>query len=281
MKNIYSFIIAICITSTLFSQVQMRVNVITLLENKPLKGIPVIIENKAIGFADSAMSNDKGQVVFSGLSLNGSYVIKTPGNAEFAGTESNEVELRSDFTRTVSLSLATTRAKLLDEVTVRSKSIAKINTVNAEVSSELTAKELRVLPVEGRDISRALYRLPNVAQATATFTEGNNITINGFGTQSSIYMIDGLENVEAVLNQPKFPMTVGFTKNINVLTNNYSVEYGGTYNGIINVTTKNGSNKVTGEAFYLVRPGRLTDGVPKYSTRDLTGNPVKDGFQRH
>ena len=281
MKNIYSFIIAICITSTLFSQVQMRVNVITLLENKPLKGIPVIIENKAIGFADSAMSNDKGQVVFNGLSLNGSYVVKTPGNAEFAGTESNEVELRSDFTRTVSLSLATTRTKLLDEVTVRSKSIAKINTVNAEVSSELTAKELRVLPVEGRDISRALYRLPNVAQATATFTEGNNITINGFGTQSSIYMIDGLENVEAVLNQPKFPMTVGFTKNINVLTNNYSVEYGGTYNGIINVTTKSGSNKVTGEAFYLVRPGRLTDGVAKYSTRDLTGNPVKDGFQRH
>ncbi len=272
---------SLLITIMTFAQVQMRVNVTSLLDNKPLKGIMIVLQNPAIGFADSSLSNDKGQVVFSGLSLNGDYKVSTAGTTEYMSAESNALELRSDFTRTVSLALASVRTKMLDNVTVRSKSIARINTVNAEVSSELTAKELRVLPVEGRDISRALYRLPNVAQATATFTEGNNITINGFGTQSSIYMIDGLENVEAVLNQPKFPMTVGFTKNINVLTNNYSVEYGGTYNGIINVTTKSGSNKVTGEAFYLVRPGRLTDGTPKYSTRDLTGNAVKDGFQRH
>ena len=171
MKSLYSFVIVIFITGNLFSQVKMRVNVITLLDNKPIKGIPVIIENKGIGFNDSTMSNDKGQVVFNGLSLNGSYIVKSQGNNEFAGTESNEIELRSDFTRTVSLALATTRTKLLEDVTVRSRSIAKINTVNAEVSSELTAKELRVLPIEGRDISRSLYRLPNVAQATATFTE--------------------------------------------------------------------------------------------------------------
>ncbi len=280
MKKLTLLFICIALTIVSFAQSELHVNVTSLLDQKPLKGINVTITNSGIGYADSATSNEKGQVIFKGLSLNSNYTITAGGTEAFADAEATNVELRSDYIRTVSLALASKKTATLGEVIIPSKSFAKLNTINAEVSSELTAKELRVLPVEGRDISRALYRLPNVAQATATFTEGNNITINGFGTQSSIYLIDGLENVEAALNQPKFPMPIGFTKNINVLTNNYSVEYGGSYNGIINVTTKSGSNNTTGEVFYLTRPGKLTDGTPHYSTRDLTGNPVKDGFQR-
>ncbi|MEO5648252.1 MAG: TonB-dependent receptor plug domain-containing protein, partial [Chitinophagaceae bacterium] len=281
MKKLSLLAITICLSQFIFAQGEIRVNLTSLLENKPLQGIKVKLSNPGIGYFDSVITNQNGKAIFKGLSLNGSYEVTTAETPAYMQSDATEIELRSDYIRTVSIALAKNQTAVLGEVVVNSKSIAKINSTNAEVSSELTARELRILPVEGRDISRALYRLPNVAQATATFTEGNNVTINGFGTQSSIYMIDGLENVDAVLNQPKFPMTVGFTKNVNVLTNNYSVEYGGSYNGIINTTTKSGSNNTSGEVFYLVRPGKLTDGTPKYSTRDLTGNAVKDGFQRH
>ncbi len=281
MKKNCFFILVLFCSIVANAQNEVKVNVTSLLNQKPINGMVVNIANNGIGFKDSATTDAFGKVTFKGLLLNSTYTISTRPTDEYQQAMADEIELRSSNTQTVALVLATKRTAQLGEVVVSSKSFAKINTINAEVSSQLSAKELRLLPVEGRDITRALYRLPNVAQATGTFTEANNISINSFATQSSIFLIDGMENVEAALNQPKFPMTVGFTRNINVLTNNYSVEYGGTYNGIINVTTKSGSNEVTGEAFYLVRPGRLTDGRPKYSTRDLSGNPVKDGFQRN
>lgn len=281
MKKLLSGLITSLFTICCFAQGELHVNVTGLLDQKPLAGISIVLSNSGIGYQNSAITNANGKVIFKGLSLNSAYAVTAKGTDSFIEAKAMNVELRSDNIKTISLALASSKASTLGEVIVISKSIAKINTINAEVSSELTAKELRVLPVEGRDITRALYRLPNVAQATGTFTEANNVSVNSFATQSTIFLIDGLENVEAALNQPKFPMPIGFTRNINVLTNNYSVEYGGSYNGIINITTKSGSNTNTGEVFYLVRPGKLTDGQPKYSTRDLTGNPVKEGFRRH
>jgi TonB dependent receptor/TonB-dependent Receptor Plug Domain len=281
MRKVIFFLCMSAITATAWAQREVQVNVLGLLDQKPIPGIMVSINNAGIGYSDSAVTNIKGKVTFRGLALNSIYSVTAKESGEYVSGEARDIELRSDNIQTVSIALASKRSNTLGEIVVSSKSFARINTINAEVSSQLTGKELRVLPVEGRDITRALYRLPNVAQATGTFTEANNVSINSFATQSTVFLIDGLENVEAALNQPKFPMPVGFTKNINVLTNNYSVEYGGTYNGIINVSTKSGSNEVSGEAFYLVRPGRLTDGKSKYAARDLTGNPVKDGFQRH
>jgi hypothetical protein len=74
---------------------------------------------------------------------------------------------------------------------------------------------------------------------------------------------------------------------VTVLTSTYSAEYGRTGNGIFNVTTKSGSNEWTGEGFYLTRPGQPIDGEftdasgNELAQRDLSGNPVQSGFQRH
>jgi hypothetical protein len=44
---------------------------------------------------------------------------------------------------------------------------------------ELKAAEIQEIPVEGRDITRVLYRLPNVSQATGFYNEAPNVSING------------------------------------------------------------------------------------------------------
>jgi hypothetical protein len=74
---------------------------------------------------------------------------------------------------------------------------------------------------------------------------------------------------------------------VTVLTSTYSAEYGRTGNGIFNVTTKSGSNQFEGEVFYLTRPGQPIDGEfanengRPLAQRDLSGNAVQNGFQRH
>src|SRR5690606_29598313 len=172
-------------------------------------------------------------------------------------------------------------SEALDEVVVRTESPTRMNTVNAEVSSEMSAKQIEVLPVEGRDISRMLFRLPNVSQATGFFPEAPNVSINGANGLFNNYLIDGMDNNERFLGGQKFAVPVGFAENVSVLTNNYSVEFGNTGNGVVNISSKSGTNELRGEAFYLVRPGAVIDAASPYAQRDLSGNQVKDGFQRH
>ena len=140
---------------------------------------------------------------------------------------------------------------------------------------------MAALPIEGRDITRSLFRLPNLTLATLGYNEAPNVAINGLSGLWTNYMIDGMDNNERFLSNSKFNTPFGFTESVNVLTNNYTAEYGNTSTGIINVNTRSGSNETTGELFYLTRPGKIVDAKSAFATRDLYGNPVKDGFQRH
>lgn len=280
MKKLLYLISAFLFVSTTFAQVSIEVNVSSQLTGAPVSNVSVHIQNDDIGFSDIKKTNNKGKVSFSDLTLAGKYRIAVKEDDVYYGSESDEIIPTSNSKNSINLRIAEKKTYSLDEVTVNS-STTKINSVNAEVSSDLTLKELEELPVEGRDITRSLYRLPNVTQATGFYPEAPNVSINGANSLFTNYLIDGLDNNENFLGGQKFAVPVGFAQNINVLTNNYSTEFGLTGNGIVNITSKSGSNKTTGEVFYLVRPGPSIDGSSPYAQRDLSGNQVKDGFKRH
>lgn len=255
---------------------------VTVLNPKlePLQGVQLTAQNNAIGFETSKTTNSKGIATFSGLNTAGSYTILSAETETYTFTASEPVILRSNFKRTVTLVLPYKREVDLQGVTVYAPSTTRINMHNAEVSSEMRISEIRSLPVEGRDVSRMLYRLPNVTQATGFFPEAPNVSINGANPLFNNYLIDGLDNNEQFLGGLRFNLPIGFVQNVSVLTNNYSAEFGNTGNGIINITTRSGSNELQGEAFFLTRPGFLDASSP-YAQRDLSGNQVKDGFQRY
>ena len=255
---------------------------ITLLDSsrQAVVGQPMTIRNAEIGFERQAATNASGKVQLDGLSTSGRYTVEVPEGQFYGGKTLDNIALISDQTQTVTLVLAE-KTQSLEGVTVTSGDYQSVNAVNAEVASELSAREIEALPVEGRDITRTLYRLPNITQATGFFPEAPNVAINGANPLYTNYQIDGLDNNENFLGGQRFAMPVGFTQNITALTNNFSAEHGLTSNGVINITTKSGTNQVHGEAFYVTRPGPVIDAPSAYALRDLSGNEVKDGFQRH
>jgi hypothetical protein len=257
--------------------------VVSVLDNarKPVAGLPVHLDNAAIGFSAEQPTNAQGQARFRGLSTAGSYAVSTTVSEQYQAVREAGLVLRANSSPSVTLVLPQLSNQTLEGVTVRAPNNATtINTQNAEVSSELSARELREIPIEARDISRALYRLPNVTQATGFFTEAPNVSINGANGLYTNYLIDGLDNNENFLGGARFAIPVGFSQNVSVLTNNFSTEFGNSANGIVNVTTKSGSNDLTAEVFYLTRPGPGIDGKTDFAQRDLSGNQVKSGFQR-
>lgn len=279
MKKIV-LILSIFYSFASIAQENLEITVNDLLTIKPIKNVEVYLEpineKPVVGITDKL-----GKVIFKDLSVNKIYKVYTFPNDKYAETVLGNISLKAGETTKVTIELPNIREELLEEVRITNSKRAKMNTQNAEVSYIIPKEEIQALPVEGRDITRTLIRLPNLTVATLGYAEAPNVSINGLGGTFTNYLIDGMDNNERFLGNAKFNTPVGFAEGISVLTNNYSVEFGNTSNGLVNITSRSGSNKLTGEAFYLTRPGALIDSKSPFATLDLSGNQVKDGFKRN
>ncbi|RRO12148.1 TonB-dependent receptor plug domain-containing protein [Flavobacteriaceae bacterium 14752] len=279
------FLSLCCILLTWIGLAQQDINVtvIDLENNQSVSNIDIKLQNENQGINITKTTNEKGQVVFKNiLPLNG-YKIVFEGNATYAQQQSEQIDIRSNENINLPFYLVSKdfAEQSLDEVLITQQKTSRINRRDAEVSFELEAQEIEEIPVEGRDITRVLFRIPNVTQATGFFPEAPNVSINGANSLFTSYLIDGLDNNERFLGGQRFAIPAGFVKDITVLTSNFSAEYGLTNNGVIDITTKSGGNEHHGEVFFVTRPGPEIDGQTDFAQRDLSGNLVQDGFARY
>lgn len=248
-------------------------------DGAPAAAVQVRAENRSTNTSITSISDAQGRVRFAGLSSGGSWQLFTDATDRFALLASAPLILRSEFQTNVTLLLqAANNAEIL---VVATRTVAGFNTSNAEVSATLTAEQIRRIPVEARSLERLLFRLPGVTQSTGFFGEAPAIAINGANALFTNYTIDGLDNNENFLGGQKFPVPVGAVQDVTVLSGSYSVEYGRTANGVVNVTTPSGTNKLSGEVFFVTRPGGFTASRPQGTQTSLFGAPVSDTFQRY
>ncbi|WP_086737175.1 TonB-dependent receptor [Erythrobacter colymbi] len=248
-------------------------------QGAPVSGAEVVVENAAIGLSRTLTTDARGTVRLDGVSTAGEYRVAVPAAPGFEPLAAQAIALRSNFTRSVILQLQP--AGEAGIVVTAARAITGLNTSNAEISASLGREQLVALPIEGRDVLGALIRLPNVVPSTGFFPEAPSIAINGSNGLDTNYLIDGLDNNENFLGGIKFPVPLGFTREVTVLANSYSAAYGRTANGIVNYTTPSGSNDFTGEVYSLIRPGRPLDSPSPFPRRDLSGNPVGESFERY
>lgn len=281
MRKIITLCLLLASATFALAQADLTVFVINYLTNQPVENIEVKLENAGRGINLVQTTDNQGKTIFKNIPELSGYQVKVEETDSFLTTVSDNISIRSNQNPTIQLGLFEKRSVELSEVVVSGTSTTRINRTDAEVAFELKQKEIEQIPIEGRDITRVLYRLPNVSQATGFYPEAPNVSINGANSLFTSYLIDGMDNNERFLGGQKFAIPVGFARNVTVLTNNYSAEYGLTNNGVINITSRSGSNNFTGEAFVITRPGPVIDGKSDFAQRDLSGNPVKDGFQRY
>lgn len=277
MKKFLLFLmLAFVSTTCILAQSPVKIKILNSATQRPVANVSFTI-SKGGELVATRTTDANGNVDLNDL---------PDGTYEFfvAGSD-NLSEERETFTvlgknREFTFYIQDKNIKNLESVVVQSTKL-ELNRQDATVQSFISKKEIAALPIEGRDITRSFYRLPNLTLSTLGYNEAPNVAINGLTGLWTNYMIDGMDNNERFLSNVKFNTPFGFTESVNVLTNNYTAEYGNTSTGIINVNTRSGSNENTGEVFYLTRPGKIVDAKSAFATRDLYGNPVKDGFQRH
>ncbi|SEA67162.1 TonB-dependent Receptor Plug Domain [Flavobacterium gillisiae] len=280
MKQFFLFLL-LSVTTFAVAQEDLSVSIIDFNTQKPVANLEVLLVNSSRNSSLQQISNAQGKVTFRGIPALDGYQVVFEGTLIYAAQKSELISVRSNQAPNVTLVLAPKESNELNEVVITKGATAKINRRDAEVSFEMKASEIQEIPVEGRDITRVLFRLPNVSQATGFYPEAANVSINGASSGYTSYLIDGLDNNERFLGGQKFAIPSGFVKDVTVLTSNFSAEYGLTGSGIINITPRSGSNETTGEVFFITRPGPSIDGKSSFAQRDLSGNQVKNGFARY
>lgn len=179
----------------------------------------------------------------------------------FESGQQASVTLRANFTSSVTLRVSPTGTETI--VVTGARGITRLNMVNAEVSASLGREELAALPIKGRDVLGSLVRLPNVVASTGFFPEAPSISINGSNGLDTNYLLGGL----------KLPVPLGFTREVTMPANSYSVAYGRTANGIVNYTSPSGTNDLSGEVYIKRGTPQLNGKVERSHRSDGCWNP--------
>jgi hypothetical protein len=124
---------------------------------------------------------------------------------------------------------------------------ATINTENPTISDTITNRAVVDLPRDSRDVYSFLYLNPNITQAGTS----DNADFKFLGGQSygANFSLDGQRTNGGIFGTPTLSQpSLEAVGEINVLTNDFSAEYGGIAN--IRVNTKRGGSGYHGSIFY-------------------------------
>jgi outer membrane receptor protein involved in Fe transport len=143
-----------------------------------------------------------------------------------------------------------------------------LQTDSASLGTTISQTEVESIPLSGRNVNNMLTLVPGVVAQGGTYGNavsnqsggartnaigfGNYAIGGGFGNQSSFY-IDGVASNAPAGNLNSLIPTQDMVQEFRVVTNNVGAEYGSYAGGIINLTTKSGTNKFHGTAYEYLR----------------------------
>ena len=123
------------------------------------------------------------------------------------------------------------------QVTGRRTRIDVSNTNNGAV---FTAKELQALPI-ARNVDAIIQLAPNTTRADSRYSGG--ASFGGGGASENAYYINGMIVTNALTQLGASELPFGAIAQAQVLTGGYGVEFGRSVGGVVNITTKSGTNK--------------------------------------
>ena len=244
----------------------------------------VAVLNTATGETRTVSTNADG--IFSAPNLQpGSYSV-TVTAAGFSKAVQTGLTLTVGASQVLNLTMQVGQASQTVEVTTEAP---VVNLTNAEIGALTTEAAIKELPLNGRswsdlaNLTSGVYQLhtqPGL-QTRDRFTRGYGVqlSISGNRPQQNNYRVDGISINDPGNGGPGSVLGsnagVDAIAEFSVLTTNYSTEYGRASGGIINATTKSGTNQFHGTAYEFLRNSWLD--APNY----FDPNGVTPTFRRN
>ena len=221
-------------------------------------GASVTAKSAGTGAERSATTNEEGVATITNLQ-SGVYDITVTGTGFAPFKQQAQITAGAKLSIDASLS-ATARGESI--TVVAGEGGVEVNTQTQELSNVVSSKQISELPTLTRNPYDLVVISGNVSPGDSQnmTMRGTGFNINGQRSASTEILLDGGENVDA------FGATVGQSvpldsvQEFRIITSNFSAEYGRATGGVVNLTTKAGTNNFHGTLFEFNRVSKLASG---------------------
>jgi hypothetical protein len=210
-----------------------------------LPGATVTARNVDTGFERVTISTEHGR--YSLLSLPPGAFKVTVEMPSFATVVRDGIDL--SVNQTVVIDFKLTLAGVTTAVTVEG-AVPLISTTDGVVGKTVKTAEIDAIPSLGRNYQNLVGLAPGVRS-----TETTNPRIGGNAYYANSWKIDGVENDQESVAGVQSRVTQDAVAEVQVLTNQFSAEFGRALGGAVNVITRSGTNQLHGRGFYYGQDG--------------------------
>ncbi|MCA1640627.1 MAG: carboxypeptidase regulatory-like domain-containing protein [Acidobacteria bacterium] len=217
-----------------------------------IPGVTITIRNVETGQERTVTTNEEGTYSAPFLPL-GKYTVNATV-ANFGRVTRENIVVTLNQTLAVNFEL---KPAVNEEVTITAEE-APINTTNAEVKQSLNTQEITDKPTlnQGNFLTLAetftgFQENPVSGQNNPTASSGSSINFNGTGTRGATFQINGVNNDDSSENQNRQGVSLATIKEFQVITNNFTAEFGRGYGAVVLVQTLSGTNKLHGSAYWF------------------------------
>jgi len=242
----------------------------------------------ATGATRTTVTDDQGRYRIIQLEP-GIYNLKA-SSAGFATQEKNELTFIAGKNVQLDLTLLPEGVKV-DPVTVTADDTPAVDTTRTVVGGTVTTHEVESLPVNSRSPLDLIFTLPGVSEealSTRDLAEDRNTSLSNTPAESGTFSlsggpaysnnitIDGLDNNDDRAARERFQPSLEAVEEVQVITNQFSAEYGRASGGRINIRTRGGSNKYRGRGFYFFRDDTLNANTSNNKARGISRLPLTE-----
>jgi hypothetical protein len=148
-----------------------------------------------------------------------------------------------------------------------------VDTARTVVGGAITKEQIDKLPAEARNPLDLIFTLPGIAppalsvrdlaegdvkdEFRSTPEEAGIFSLTGGAPFSNNITIEGLDNNDDRGARERINLSIHAVEEVQVITNQFSAEYGRASGGRVNIRLRGGSNQIHGQAFYYFRDESL------------------------
>jgi Carboxypeptidase regulatory-like domain len=223
-------------------------------------GVTVTLRNTQTGLVRTEATDQAGRYHFIALPVVGMYTIRAELQG-FAAEERTSLVFQANTKPVIDFSLKV--ASLAESTTVVADAPV-LETRKAELSLTVDQKKIETMPLNGRNY----LDLANFATGVHGAATRGDLSINGQLGRNIDYVVDGVSNkVIEWGDASKTGLSLDVVQEFQVITSQFSAEFGHSLGGIVSAVTKSGTNEMHGTGYFYDRPGRLDSPNPLTNTR--------------
>lgn len=199
-----------------------------------ITGDQVVVENAKLGISRTVTAGEGGQFRVRSLPI-GEYQVKLIRGGQVVSTSTVTVNVGVGSM----VGFASSDATELGEITVTGREVAMIDFSQTEAVTVVNESQIDDLPV-ARDLTSVALLAPGTVQGDSAF--GNLASFGGSSVAENAVYVNGFNVTDFRTGTGFTQVPFEFLSGFQVKTGGYGAEFGRSLGGVINTTTKRGSN---------------------------------------